>query len=95
MTSSSCTRSAGSLYVIPSPVPHGNGYWERKRKEKQTLTLTIHKRKLTVMCPPNVLEPVGINKTISRKRVKKSILYKSKDLLLLIIITMKFVLKTS
>lgn len=71
-----------SLHVVPNTVPHGNGYCD-----KNFLIIAIHNVKMIILPPPHPWGSVRINETISRTEIVKiKVLYKSKRLLLMIII---------
>lgn len=71
-----------SLYVVPNTVPHKNRYCN-----KTFLITAIHNVKMIILPPPHPSGSVRINETISRKEsVRREVLYKSKGLLLMIII---------
>ena len=81
-----------ALHVVPNTVPHGNRYGN-----KNFLIIAIHNVKMIISPPPHPLGSVRINETISRREiVRRKVLYKSKGLLLMmIIIIINFVLKKS
>lgn len=81
-----------SLHVAPTAVPHGN-----KDCNKNFLIIAIHNVKTIMLPPSHPLGSVRINETISRREiVRRKVLYKSKGLLLMvIIIIINLVLKKS
>lgn len=78
--------------MAPTAVPHGN-----KDCKKNFLIIAIHNVKTIMLPPPHPSGSVRINETISRREiVRRKVLYKSKGLLLMmIIIIINLVLKKS